>query len=163
MVPLARNHYRVLRVAPDATMEEIEQSFRQLARRLHPDHNGGDGADEERMKELNVARTILTDAGARAAYDEELRRPPGSPNGPMSTAPSTTGAAPRAPGKPLVPSRPLVSWMRTREAPPRPAATSEIRRMASVGRVVWIGLAALFGLVVVVALIWLREALFGGS
>ena len=61
MVVLARNHYRVLGVAPDATTDEIERVFRQMARRLHPDVNGGDGAAEERMKELNVARTTLTD------------------------------------------------------------------------------------------------------
>src|SRR5579863_4122028 len=74
MRPLPLDHYRVLGVARNASIDQIERSFRQLARRLHPDVNAGDRAAEERMKDLNVARSALTDPAARAAYDESLRR-----------------------------------------------------------------------------------------
>jgi curved DNA-binding protein CbpA len=178
MALLERNHYRVLCVAPDASVEELERSFRQLARRLHPDLNGGDGAAEERMKELNVARTMLTEPGSRAAYDERLRReqrakgPPLVPPSAAPAAPPPVAAAPQSawapasssPGAPRFHARPLgagplLSWMKTRDVPRAPAATPEISRMASVSRLFWFGLAALLGLAVVVSLILLRQAL----
>jgi curved DNA-binding protein CbpA len=163
MPGLERNHYRVLGVAAEASDEEIERSFRQLARRLHPDLNGGDGAAEERMKELNVARAALADPAARAAYDERLRRelraksamvaPP--PPTPAASKPSASPAAQR----PLVPPKTRAPWLGARHAPRAPTATPEIDRMASVGRLFWIGLVALIGLAAVIALILLREAL----
>ena len=159
---LERNLYRVLAVASDATTDEIERSFRQLARRAHPDLNGGDGAALERMKELNVARATLTDPTARAAYDERLRSEqrakaaaaaqPATPR--PTAAPPTTAAAPR----PQSSARPFLSWARTRDVPP-PSATpsSEVPPLASAGRLAWLGLLSLLGLAAVLGIIWLRE------
>jgi DnaJ-domain-containing protein 1 len=158
MAPLQRNHYRVLAVAPDASIKEIERSFRQLARRLHPDLNGGDGAAEERMKELNVARATLTDPAARAAYDESLRReqqaksPP--PAAPVTSSPERR---PRNTG----PMRPL-SWARTRVVT-APLPTLELSRAALVSRVLWFTFVAVLGLAIVLGLIWLRDALVDTS
>jgi curved DNA-binding protein CbpA len=181
MALLERNHYRVLAVAPDATTDEIERSFRQLARRAHPDLNGGDGAAEERMKELNVARQTLTDPATRAAYDERLRReqrakeatpPPRASGASPTTASATTptrasAAAPtRAsadpPESPVGARKPLSKhwWTRPRDVPRAPGTPSfEIDPWASVGRVLWIGLLSLIGLAVVVGLIFLHEGL----
>lgn len=152
-----RNHYRVLAVAPDATVEEIEQSFRQLARRLHPDVNGGDGAAEERMKELNVARAALTDPATRAAYDEQLQREQRAQNAQSANAPPWPHAAPFAAA--ANEAEPLVSWMRTRSVPQPPAPTPEIGRTASLGRLFWITVAAVMALGIVMLLIWLHQAL----
>ena len=164
MPGLERNHYRVLGVAADASDEEIERSFRQLARRLHPDLNGGDGAAEERMKELNVARAALTDPVARAAYDERLRREQRAKSAMAARPLSTPGAAkpsasPVAAPRPLVPPKTRAPWLGARHASRAPTATPEIDRMASVGRLFWIGLVAVIGLAAVIALILLREAL----
>jgi curved DNA-binding protein CbpA len=164
MPGLERNHYRVLGVAADASEEEIERSFRQLARRLHPDVNGGDGAAEERMKELNVARAALADPAARAAYDERLRRELRAKIAmvvpPLSTpGASTPSASPVTAPRPLVPPKTRAPWLGSRHDVRAPTATAEIDRVASVGRLFWIGLVALIGLAAVVALILLREAL----
>jgi curved DNA-binding protein CbpA len=157
---LERNLYRVLAVAPDATTDEIERSFRQLARRAHPDLNGGDGAAVERMKELNIARATLTDPAARAAYDERLRveqrakaAATAQPAAPRPTPPPPA-ATPRSTAKPFL------AWARTRDVPP-PAATpsSEIRPLASVGRLAWLGFLSVLGLAAVLLIIWLRETL----
>jgi curved DNA-binding protein CbpA len=167
-VRLERNHYRVLCVAPDASTEEIERSFRQLARRLHPDLNGGDGAAEERMKELNVARAALTDPTARFAYDERLRREQRAKAAPMAPpapkpaqpqpapAPRSRFATGPAVGEPLA-----TPWARQREAPAPPVATDELDRFGSVRRVFWLGFASAIGVAIVIGLILLRRALDG--
>lgn len=69
------NYYEILGVAPDASPEEIERAYRALARKVHPDLNGGDPARAElRMKQLNEIRETLGDSLLRSAYDTELRR-----------------------------------------------------------------------------------------
>jgi curved DNA-binding protein CbpA len=154
---VARDYYRILGVSPDASAEEIERSFRQLARRLHPDLNGGDGATQEMMKELNVARAALTDVTARAAYDDRLRRE-------KQAEPRRADAAPPRPGPPAVPPQvrlrtavpsPVSSWARPRTASP-PPPTRELRSASHVWRLLWIAFAAFMALLVVVFLIWLR-------
>jgi molecular chaperone DnaJ len=63
-----RDYYEVLGVQRGASPEEIKSSFRQLARKLHPDVNKESDA-EERFKEVNEAYAVLSDVEKRAAYD----------------------------------------------------------------------------------------------
>ncbi|MGW3852417.1 DnaJ domain-containing protein, partial [Streptomyces fagopyri] len=65
---MARDYYDVLGVARTASPEEIQQAFRTLARKHHPDVNKDPGA-EERFKELNDAYSVLSDPGTRQRYD----------------------------------------------------------------------------------------------
>jgi molecular chaperone DnaJ len=37
-----RGYYRILRVAPSASSEQIKQAYRALAKALHPDLNRGE-------------------------------------------------------------------------------------------------------------------------
>ena len=67
-MPAKRDYYEVLGIRRDATGEEIRKAFRQLAFKYHPDHNRGDGA-EEQFKEVNEAYEVLSDSEKRAAYD----------------------------------------------------------------------------------------------
>jgi hypothetical protein len=46
-------HFAVLEVAPRATKDEVLQAWRRLARKYHPDREGG---DEEAMKAVNLAK-----------------------------------------------------------------------------------------------------------
>lgn len=64
-----RDYYDVLGVSRGATAEEIRRSYRQLARKYHPDLNPGDDHAEERFKELNEAYEVLSDDNRRASYD----------------------------------------------------------------------------------------------
>jgi curved DNA-binding protein CbpA len=61
--------YAILRVAPDADVDDIRDAYRRLARIHHPDV-GGSG---DRMAELNEAWALLSDPRQRRAYDR-LRR-----------------------------------------------------------------------------------------
>ena len=71
------NHYEVLGVAPDAPTPVIRAAFVTLARRHHPDRHATESAAsqrdaERRMRTINEAWSVLSDAGRRQAYDREL-------------------------------------------------------------------------------------------
>ena len=65
---MARDYYEVLDVPRDADADRIQQAFRSLARRYHPDVNK-DPAAEERFKEINEAYQVLSEPKTRARYD----------------------------------------------------------------------------------------------
>ena len=54
-----RDPYEVLGVAPGASDDEIKAAYRKLAKKYHPDLNGGSAEAEAKMKEVNEAYTIL--------------------------------------------------------------------------------------------------------
>jgi curved DNA-binding protein CbpA len=67
------NFYQALNLTPTATAREIEEAYRTLARKVHPDLNRHDPTPAEaRMKLLNQIRDTLTDPDRRARYDREL-------------------------------------------------------------------------------------------
>ncbi len=75
---MARDYYETLGVSREATPEEIQQAYRKLARRYHPDVNK-DPAAEERFKEINDAYQVLSDPKTRGRYDRfgpDFRRIP---------------------------------------------------------------------------------------
>ena len=60
------DYYEVLQVHPRAESEVIRAAYRTLARKYHPDVEGGSSA---RMIALNDAWDVLGDPVRRAAYD----------------------------------------------------------------------------------------------
>jgi Ca-activated chloride channel family protein len=70
---LQRTYYDILEVSPTATPDEIKQSYRRLAKKLHPDTS-----DEEQptklFQELQAAYETLNDPQTRALYDAQLER-----------------------------------------------------------------------------------------
>ncbi len=69
MTRTLRNPYDVLGVAQTADANEIRSAYRRLALQYHPDRNPGDGAAEERFKEISEAYATLRDPESRARYD----------------------------------------------------------------------------------------------
>ena len=63
------NHYDVLGVSKESSLDEIKKAYRRLAHQYHPDKNPGDPSAEERFKEVTEAYDILSDAKKRRHYD----------------------------------------------------------------------------------------------
>ncbi len=65
-----KDYYEILGVAPNADKKLIQQTFRQLARKHHPDVNPGNKEAEEKFKTINEAYQVLSDEKQRKKYDE---------------------------------------------------------------------------------------------
>jgi len=83
-----KDYYKTLGVSRDATQENIQQAYRKLARKFHPDINKTPEA-ETKFKEINEAYEVLKDPEKRKKYDQlgpdwkegqDFRPPPGWEN-----------------------------------------------------------------------------------
>lgn len=64
-----RDYYEIIGVPRNATQEEIQKTYRKLARKYHPDVNKASDADKK-FKEINEAYEVLRDPEKRKKYDE---------------------------------------------------------------------------------------------
>ncbi len=65
-----KDYYAILGVDKKASQEDIKKSFRQLARKYHPDANPTDKKQaEEKCKEISEAYEVLSDPEKRSVYD----------------------------------------------------------------------------------------------
>lgn len=65
-----KDYYKTLGVPKTATAAEIKKSYRELARKYHPDANKGSTDAEERFKAITEAYNVLSDEKQRKEYDE---------------------------------------------------------------------------------------------
>lgn len=65
-----KDYYEILGIPPNAEKKVIQQTFRKLARKYHPDLNPGNKEAEEKFKTINEAYQVLSDADKRKKYDE---------------------------------------------------------------------------------------------
>ncbi|WKG13303.1 J domain-containing protein [Nocardia sp. PE-7] len=75
---MERDYYEILGVSRDAEKDQIQQAYRKLARRYHPDVNA-DPAAEDRFKEVSEAYEVLSDPETKSRYDRfgsDFRRVP---------------------------------------------------------------------------------------
>jgi hypothetical protein len=71
---MARKHYDVLHINPDASAEEIQHAYRQLAMRYHPDRNPAPDA-AAKMADINEAYEILQNPLQRRNAEAPIAKP----------------------------------------------------------------------------------------
>ncbi|MBI5560146.1 MAG: DnaJ domain-containing protein [Deltaproteobacteria bacterium] len=64
-----KDYYGILGVGKDATEEEIKKTYRNLAKKYHPDLHPNDKQAESRFKEINEAYGVLSNPQKRREYD----------------------------------------------------------------------------------------------
>ncbi len=65
-----KDYYKTLGIPPEADKKAIQQAFRQMARKVHPDVNPGNKEAEEEFKTINEAYQVLSDTEQRKKYDK---------------------------------------------------------------------------------------------
>lgn len=78
MVRDPRGYYRLFRVTPDASMEEIKRAYRRLAQKLHPDKSTLPNSNEIFQYIVQI-HTILISPEKRREYDPLWNRRNTSP------------------------------------------------------------------------------------
>lgn len=64
-----KDYYEVLEITRSASAPEIKKAYLKLAKKYHPDANGGDAESEKKFKEISEAYDVLKDEQKKAAYD----------------------------------------------------------------------------------------------
>jgi DnaJ-class molecular chaperone len=67
---MSEDYYKVLGVSRGATADEIQKSYRKLAKKYHPDANPDDKAAQKKFKEVQSAYDVLSDEKKRKLYDQ---------------------------------------------------------------------------------------------
>ena len=95
---MEKDYYKILEVPEDASDDVIKKSFRKLAKKYHPDTNGGNQQAAERFQEINEAYSVLGDEAKRKAYDENRKygAGPQKQTGSSQTTKKAAGANPFA-------------------------------------------------------------------
>lgn len=65
---MKKDYYEILGVSKNSSQDEIKRSYRNLARKHHPDVNKEAGA-ADKFKEINEAYQVLSDPNKRSQYD----------------------------------------------------------------------------------------------
>ena len=65
-----KDYYKTLEVDKNADAAQIKKAYRKLAKKYHPDTNGGNPGAEEKFKEVTEAYNILSDPEKRKLYDK---------------------------------------------------------------------------------------------
>ena len=70
-----QDHYAVLGVMPEASLDEIKRAYRRLALANHPDRHPGDADAEDRFRAISTAYAVLSDPVQRARFDAQRHLP----------------------------------------------------------------------------------------
>jgi DnaJ-class molecular chaperone len=66
---MAEDYYQILGVARNATQDEIQKAYRELARKHHPDMNPDDKSAKKKFQKIQAAFDVLNDTKKREMYD----------------------------------------------------------------------------------------------
>lgn len=64
-----KDYYKILGIAPTASVNDIKKAYRKMAMKYHPDTNAGDVAAETMFVEIKEAYEVLIDPAQREEYN----------------------------------------------------------------------------------------------
>jgi DnaJ-class molecular chaperone len=67
---MADDYYKTLGVSRDASSEQIQKAYRDLARKYHPDLNPNDKTAKDKFQKVQAAFDVLNDEKKRKMYDQ---------------------------------------------------------------------------------------------
>lgn len=70
-----KDYYATLGVTKTSSQAEIKKSYRDLAKKYHPDRHKGDAAAEDRFKSISEAYDTIGDPKKRTEYDQARENP----------------------------------------------------------------------------------------
>lgn len=103
---MSETHYQILQISTQATADEIKQSYRLLAKKFHPDVNGGK-ANADLIVKINAAYEVLGDERKRREYDYLLQPEVAIPL--QQRSPAATPRRPHTVGREL--DEELILWL----------------------------------------------------
>src|SRR5829696_1771422 len=65
------DYYKVLKISPKASTAEIKTAYRRLARKMHPDVNGGTEEATREFALIAKSYEVLSNPQERAFYDKQ--------------------------------------------------------------------------------------------
>jgi DnaJ-class molecular chaperone len=66
---MAEDYYKTLGIRRDASPDDIQKAYRDLARKYHPDLNPNDKTAKEKFQKVQTAFDVLNDTSKRELYD----------------------------------------------------------------------------------------------
>ena len=66
---MSEDYYKTLEVPREASQDDIQKSYRRLARKYHPDLNPDDKTAKAKFQEVQAAFDVLNDSKKREMYD----------------------------------------------------------------------------------------------
>lgn len=67
------NYYAVLGLEAGASVAQVKATYRDLAKKYHPDCNNGDPSCQERLKQINAAYDYLSDPQKKTEWDAQFQ------------------------------------------------------------------------------------------
>lgn len=67
------DYYEILEIKPNASIDDIKQSFRRLAKMYHPDTSETGNATRDQYEKVREAYSVLSDSHFRVVYDKERK------------------------------------------------------------------------------------------
>ena len=70
--PEERRAWKILQLSPVTDIDIVKKQYKRLVKQNHPDKNGGDAAAEERLKDINLAYSLIRKSLASSGKNSRL-------------------------------------------------------------------------------------------